>query len=234
MTETTGFWKLAAEDPDRLAVVDPDGREITSGELLAEANRLVHGLRALGLRRATGSRRVLPERRRRCSTLYLAATQAGWYLTPINHHLVGPEIAYIVDDCEAKAFVAHERFADGRAGAPPRRSAARRRRVRGRRRPGLPPLRRPHRRPARHRARGPRGRRGDELHVGHDRPPKGVRRRALGRPTPTPSPRRGAFLRLFGIQPHDGNVHLVRLAALPHRRARPSRLRRCTSATRSC
>jgi len=42
--------------------------------------------------------------------LYFAAMQAGWYLTPINHHLVGPEIAYIVDDCEAAAFIGHERF----------------------------------------------------------------------------------------------------------------------------
>ena len=49
--------------------------------------------------------------------LYLAVLQAGWYLIPINHHLVGPEIAYIVDDCEAKAFVGHERFADACAAA---------------------------------------------------------------------------------------------------------------------
>jgi long-chain acyl-CoA synthetase len=44
--------------------------------------------------------------------LYFAAMQAGWYLTPINHHLVGPEIAFIVDDCDAKVFIGHERFAD--------------------------------------------------------------------------------------------------------------------------
>jgi long-chain acyl-CoA synthetase len=44
--------------------------------------------------------------------LYLAIGQAGFYLIPINWHLVGPEIAYIVDDCEAKVFVAHARFAE--------------------------------------------------------------------------------------------------------------------------
>jgi long-chain acyl-CoA synthetase len=49
--------------------------------------------------------------------LYFAAMQAGWYLTPINHHLVGPEIAYIVDDCDAKVFVGHERFAEACANA---------------------------------------------------------------------------------------------------------------------
>ncbi|MFN2589366.1 MAG: acyl-CoA synthetase, partial [Actinomycetota bacterium] len=44
--------------------------------------------------------------------LYLAAAQAGWYLTPINYHLAPPEVAYIVSDCAAKAFVADDRFGD--------------------------------------------------------------------------------------------------------------------------
>ncbi len=44
--------------------------------------------------------------------LYLAALQAGWYLVPINHHLIGPEVAYILKDSGAKAFIAHERFAE--------------------------------------------------------------------------------------------------------------------------
>ena len=30
-----GFWNFARRDPDRLALVDPDGREWTRGELLA-------------------------------------------------------------------------------------------------------------------------------------------------------------------------------------------------------
>src|SRR5262249_13589892 len=49
--------------------------------------------------------------------LYLAAGQAGWYLTPINHHLTAAEIAYIVRDSDAKAFFAGERFADACAKA---------------------------------------------------------------------------------------------------------------------
>src|SRR5579871_3580521 len=40
-----GFWSLAEEDPAHLALVDPDGTEITAGELLASSNQLVHGLR---------------------------------------------------------------------------------------------------------------------------------------------------------------------------------------------
>src|SRR5205807_275387 len=106
-----GFWSIAAEDPDHLAVVDPDGTEISAGELLGAANQLVHGLRQLGLEPGDSIAMVLPNSVE-VFELYLAALQAGWYLVPINHHLVGPEIAYIVDDCEAKVLVAHERFAD--------------------------------------------------------------------------------------------------------------------------
>src|SRR5436190_14987539 len=106
-----GFWTLAQKDPSYLALVDPDGREIASGELLAAANQLVHGLRELGLQEGDSFATVLPNGAPMIE-LYLAALQAGWYLVPINHHLVGPEIAYVVDDCEAKALVAHARFAD--------------------------------------------------------------------------------------------------------------------------
>ena len=45
------FWEVAQREPDRLALVEPDGRELSAGELLAAANRVVHGLRALGLDR---------------------------------------------------------------------------------------------------------------------------------------------------------------------------------------
>ena len=47
-----GFWKLAQEEPQHIAIVEAaSGREITAGELLAGCNQVVHGLRALGLKR---------------------------------------------------------------------------------------------------------------------------------------------------------------------------------------
>ena len=95
-----GFWTLAQKDPSYLALVDPDGREIASGELLAAANQLVHGLRELGLQEGDSFATVLPNGAPMIE-LYLAALQAGWYLVPINHHLVGPEIAYVVDALRA-------------------------------------------------------------------------------------------------------------------------------------
>ena len=60
-----GFWNLARSEPNRLALVDPDGREWTRGELLARRNRLVHGLRALGLQQGRLRRDRAAERRAR-------------------------------------------------------------------------------------------------------------------------------------------------------------------------
>ena len=37
-----GFWMAARDDPERVAVIDPDGREWTAGELLQGADQLVH------------------------------------------------------------------------------------------------------------------------------------------------------------------------------------------------
>src|SRR5262245_66173200 len=87
-----GFWNLAQQDPTHLALVTPDGEQLTAGELLARANRLVHGLRALGLSQGDCLTTVLPNGAPMIA-LYLAAAQAGWYLVPINHHLTATEIA---------------------------------------------------------------------------------------------------------------------------------------------
>jgi len=113
---TLGFWKIAQESPDRLAVVDPDGAETTYGEVLAMANQIVHGLRSLGLEKGDGVTVVLANGLPMIAA-FMAAAQAGWYITPINHHLVGPEIAFIVNDCEAKVFIGDERFAEACANA---------------------------------------------------------------------------------------------------------------------
>ena len=106
-----GFWAMAQEEPGHLALVGPDGTEYKAGELLGRANQVVHALRAMGLGPGDTVAFVLPN----CVEvfeIYLAALQAGWYIVPINHHLVAPEVAYIVKDSEAKVLVGHERFAD--------------------------------------------------------------------------------------------------------------------------
>jgi long-chain acyl-CoA synthetase len=106
-----GFWKLAQEDPSRVAVIDPDGRETSAGALLRASNQVVHALRARGLRRGDAVAAVLGNEVAMLE-LFLAAWQAGLYLTPINGHLAAPEIAYVLDDCEAKVVVCGERAAE--------------------------------------------------------------------------------------------------------------------------
>jgi long-chain acyl-CoA synthetase len=109
-----GFWQRALADPDRIAAVEPDGTPHAAGDLLARVNQLTHGLRALGLAVGDGVAVLAPNGVAPLE-VYLAAQQAGWYVTPINWHFTAPEIAYIVRDSGAKAFFVHERY--GPAGA---------------------------------------------------------------------------------------------------------------------
>ncbi len=111
-----GFWAQATEDPGRTVLTAPDGEAWTAGRLHAAVNQLVHGLRAAGLERGDAFAVVLPNGVE-FFTAYLAASQAGLYLVPVNHHLVGPEIAWIVADSGAKVLIAHERFADAATAA---------------------------------------------------------------------------------------------------------------------
>ncbi len=73
-------------------------------------NQLTHALAARGLKPGDGIAALLPNGVAPVE-VYLAALQAGWYLTPVNWHFTAPEAAYIVADCGAKAFFVHERFA---------------------------------------------------------------------------------------------------------------------------
>lgn len=106
-----GFWSFAQANPEKFALVDPDGREWTRGELLANANQIANGLRAQGLGKGDCVAVVL-ENCAEMFQVYLAVTQVGMYMTPINNHLTGHEIAFIVEDSGAKVFIGSERFAD--------------------------------------------------------------------------------------------------------------------------
>ncbi|MBB4684835.1 acyl-CoA synthetase [Amycolatopsis jiangsuensis] len=106
-----GLWTIAAAEPERIALVDPDAREIGYGELAAKANRYARGLREQGLERGDAVVLLLPNGEDLVAA-YFAAIQTGLYVVVVNWHLVGPEVAYILGDSGAKAFLAHERFAD--------------------------------------------------------------------------------------------------------------------------
>ena len=99
------FWQAAQAESDHRALVEPDGRTHSAGELAGASHQVVHALRARGLARGDVVAMLLPNAAPALEVL-LAAMQAGWYITPINTNLAPPEIAHILRDSGAKAFVA--------------------------------------------------------------------------------------------------------------------------------
>jgi long-chain acyl-CoA synthetase len=202
-----GFWNFAQKDPAHLALVAPDGREWTRGELFSACNQIVHGLRALGLEKGDCIAVVLPNTVEMIE-LYLAVVQAGWYMTPINHHLTAPEIAYIVNDSEAKAFIAHERFADACSKAAAETGVPQQARFAVGAVPGFRPFAelkagQPDSLPEDRAA-------GQVMNYtsGTTGRPKGVRRGLAPLDPDTVSTLMTGFLGLFGVQPEDGHVHI--------------------------
>jgi long-chain acyl-CoA synthetase len=106
-----GVFAVAASDPDRLAVVDPEGVEATYGELVGRMHGDARGLRALGLHPGDTMAVLLPNSRELLE-LYGAAVEAGLTFVAPNWHLGADELAYVLDDAGARVLVAHERFGD--------------------------------------------------------------------------------------------------------------------------
>ncbi|MBB6547912.1 AMP-binding protein [Nonomuraea rubra] len=104
VSELPGFYAIAAADPGRLAVIDTDDTRVTYGDLLARVNQVSHGLRARGLVTGDVVAGVLPNGVD-ALVMVMATGQIGLYYVPINWHLTGSEIAYILGDCDAKVVV---------------------------------------------------------------------------------------------------------------------------------
>jgi long-chain acyl-CoA synthetase len=94
----------AAQGPDRPALYTTYG-DRTYGELNANINRLVRFLRARGVRPGDSVALMCTNRPEFLEVFY-AAQRSGLRVTPINWHLTGDEARYIVEDCQAKVFVA--------------------------------------------------------------------------------------------------------------------------------
>jgi long-chain acyl-CoA synthetase len=118
------FWERAPVEPDRVAIIDPDGSPWTYGEIWRSGNQVANGLKSLGLQRQDPVAVVLPNIHQ-VYEVFSAALQTGLYYVPVNVHLTAPEIEYILTDSEARAVIAHERYADAvaraadSAGIPP-------------------------------------------------------------------------------------------------------------------
>jgi long-chain acyl-CoA synthetase len=203
-----GFWKMAKKNPDQIAIVDADHTTITFRDLATVTHQVVHGLRNLGLERGDTisllSSNTIP-----MLAVTLGATQAGIYVTPVNWHLTPHEVAYIVDDCNAKVFFASESFAENAALVAEKLSFPKERRFAFGHIPGF--------RPFKDLVEGqpdtpPENREAGEIMTytaGTTGKPKGVKRALTGQDPDESGAQQGMFLMLFDMQPEDNNVHLV-------------------------
>ncbi len=101
----------AANRPDVMAVTDQKGNSLTWSELNARANQLASYWRSheLGVGNSVA---LLCSNRVEFVIVFMAAFRAGVRVTPINWHLTGEEIGYIVDNCDADVFIADGIYAD--------------------------------------------------------------------------------------------------------------------------
>jgi long-chain acyl-CoA synthetase len=110
----------AREAPERMAITSSRGSR-SFDELNARANQLVDLFRERGLERGNAVA-LFCSNRPEFAEVWAATQRYGLRLTAINWHVMADEAAYIVDNCEARAFIADARFAqvaaDCAAGAP--------------------------------------------------------------------------------------------------------------------
>jgi fatty-acyl-CoA synthase len=93
----------ASADPARMAIVCGDAK-LSYGALEALVNRLAGVFRHLGLVRGDHVATLLSNRPEGLAAAW-AAWRSGLYLTPMSTALAAPELAYLVEDSDAKAVL---------------------------------------------------------------------------------------------------------------------------------
>ena len=93
---------------DKVALKEKD-RSLTFGELNLRANRLANALTSLGLGKGDKVSCLL-ENSIEIVELYIAAAKTGIVINPINFRLAACEVAYILNNSDARAVIAHEEF----------------------------------------------------------------------------------------------------------------------------
>ncbi|WP_084735476.1 acyl-CoA synthetase [Actinophytocola xinjiangensis] len=201
-----GLWNIARDRPDHPAVVDPGGHTATYRDLAGAADRYGRGFQSLGLRPGDCVVVMLPNGFD-LTSVYFGAFQTGLYVVMVNWHLVGAEVAYLIEDSGAKAFVAHERHGEVATEAAARAGLPAGARFAVGDVPGFAPLAtlgegetgRPDVRTA-----------GSPMLYtsGTTGRPKGVRRALSGADPDEVPPAATWFFGIFGLHPFDGHVHL--------------------------
>ena len=96
--------------PERIGARDLE-RAMTFRLWNDRASRLANALRGIGL--SKGDRIcVLAHNCLEWLEIYAATAKAGLVVAPINFRLLGPEIQFIVEDCEARALIVQDELID--------------------------------------------------------------------------------------------------------------------------
>ncbi len=102
----------AAANPDKPAVIMAgSGETVTYRELDDRSNQLAQLFHDVGLRFGDHVAFVL-ENSSRFHEVCWAAQRSGLYYTAINWHFNAEELAYVVDDCDARALIVSNEFRD--------------------------------------------------------------------------------------------------------------------------
>jgi acyl-CoA synthetase (AMP-forming)/AMP-acid ligase II len=99
----------ARKFPDTVALKD-SSRSFTYPELNQRVNRLANGLLSLGLNKGD-KLAVFMENSIEIVEIFLATAKTGIVMVPINFRLLGKDVAYIVDNSDARALIVDEEFA---------------------------------------------------------------------------------------------------------------------------
>ena len=103
---------FTATTPDKPAIIMADtGETLTFAQLEDRSIRLANVLWQSGLRPGDTVAMLAPNSPLSYE-VYWAAMRSGLYLTSVNFRLAPAEIAYIVEDCGARAFIASAELAD--------------------------------------------------------------------------------------------------------------------------
>ena len=95
----------AIDHPDKLAfIMASTGEGVTYGEFEDRANRLAHLLRDVGLQRLDHMA-IFMENNPRFLECCSAGERSGLYYTCVNSYLSPDEVAYIINDCEARVVI---------------------------------------------------------------------------------------------------------------------------------
>jgi long-chain acyl-CoA synthetase len=107
-TREVRFADVAEENAHAAAIIDGSGRVWTRGVIAGQVNRLSRALREEGMRAGDVLAIVAPN----CAEymiVFLAATQIGMFVVPVNWHLTPREVRYIVENSAARVLVGHAR-----------------------------------------------------------------------------------------------------------------------------